>query len=66
MMNKLPITCIGYGFKEGRCDNFTGAKSQTGRKNPYWCPICDKNRIATIGNMFDDLEKSLNRGGKET
>ncbi len=58
-MSKLPTTCIGYGSKEGLCYNATGAKSQTGRKNPYWCPTCDKDRIAAIGSQFDDLAKNL-------
>ncbi len=65
MMNKLPITCIGYGLKEGRCDNFTGAKSQTGRKNSYWCPVCDEIRIKGVGNQINELIEELEQSKLE-
>ena len=39
------------------CGRETGAYAKAGRRNPYWCPECDKARIDRITRQFEAIDK---------
>lgn len=60
-MSKYPTLCVGFNIPLGTCKNQTGKVSGEGRKNPYWCPKCDAERITTISGQFEEIQRGFNR-----
>ena len=54
-MSKYPTICVGFNIPKGICKNQTGKSSDKGRKNAYWCPECDEERIAAVTKNFEDV-----------
>ncbi len=50
--------CIGFGVKEGKCDNSICAYS------PHWCAECEEKRRKHIGGCFDSLLGNFDRKSK--
>jgi len=42
--------CIGFGDKEGKCNNPAGTKW-----SPYWCEECNKARLEHISKRFEEI-----------
>lgn len=49
-------TCIGYGAKEGTCENEAGTPW-----TPLWCLECDEERRATITAQLKDIANAFHR-----
>lgn len=42
--------CLGFGEFDRKCEYKAGP-------NPYWCPRCDKLRIAHIDKRFAEISE---------
>lgn len=56
------MKCIGFGEKEGTCQNMAGTKW-----SPYWCAECNEKRMEHIDRQFkiilhDMRARSTGRG----
>jgi len=42
--------CIGFGDKEGKCNNPAGTKW-----SPHWCEECNRKRLDHITNRLEEM-----------
>lgn len=48
--------CIGFGEREGVCENDAGGPP---RDNPVWCGECDTARIEYLSGQFKKIEEGF-------
>lgn len=48
--------CIGYGEREGVCENVAGTPW-----TPLWCTPCDEERRATISRQLAEISAGFPR-----
>ena len=50
--------CIGFGDKEGKCDNKPGTQW-----SDYWCDDCDADRRVTVRKQLEAIKKHMDDAG---